>query len=215
MGEAEKDEQTPQIEISEKGPYLVKNLGALQNSKGDDLPTKRVIALCRCGASSNKPFCDGTHSDIGFSGERTTDGSEDQRDNYVGKKITIHDNRGVCAHAGICTDKLAAVFRYKQEPWIDPDGSDIEEIVKTVHACPSGALSYTIENVEHKEKEADPAISIAKDGPYVVEGGIELVGQTCGEGAAKGHYTLCRCGRSENKPYCDGSHWDGFKDEEN
>ena len=61
---------------------------------------------------------------------------------------TIHDNRGICAHAGICTDRLTSVFRYRQEPWIVPDGVSVEEIVEIVRGCPSGALSYSIEGVE-------------------------------------------------------------------
>ena len=59
-------QQTPQIEASENGPYLVRDLEDLKNSKGDQLPTKTMIALCRCGGSANKPFCDGTNWSIGF-----------------------------------------------------------------------------------------------------------------------------------------------------
>ena len=114
-------EQVPQIEASQNGPYLVQNLENLKNSKGEKLPTRPMVALCRCGGSANKPFCDGTHAKIGFSGEKLAERAKDKRDNYVGKKITIHDNRGICAHQGLCTDGLPAVFRMKTEPWIDPD----------------------------------------------------------------------------------------------
>ena len=62
------EEKTPTIECSEDGPYLVRNLEKLQNSRGEPLPTRRTIALCRCGGSANKPFCDGTHKKIGFVG---------------------------------------------------------------------------------------------------------------------------------------------------
>jgi CDGSH-type Zn-finger protein len=56
---------------------------------------------------------------------------------------------------------------------------------------------------------------VTKDGPYAVSGGIELAGVSFGDGASQEHYTLCRCGASKNKPFCDGSHWDaGFKDPE-
>ena len=60
----------PSIELSKNGPLLVKGLEDLQNSKGEPIAVKKVMALCRCGASETKPFCDGTHADIGFSDEK-------------------------------------------------------------------------------------------------------------------------------------------------
>ncbi len=213
MGSTEQS-QKPTIECAPDGPYLVKGLENLKNSKGERIPTKSVIALCRCGGSANKPFCDGTHASIGFSGEKETDGSDDKRDNYAGKKITIHDNRGICSHAGLCTDGLASVFRYKQEPWVDPEGAEIEAIIEIVRKCPSGALSYSIEDVEHPDQDQEPAITVSKDGPYYL-GSIELKEVPQGEGASAERYTLCRCGGSKNKPFCDGMHWHvEFKDEE-
>lgn len=210
------EQQKPTIECSPDGPYIVRNLENLQNSRGEPIPTRRTIALCRCGGSSNKPFCDGTHSNIGFSGQKTTDGSKDKRRNYVGKQITIHDNRSICSHAGHCTDGLASVFRMKEKPWIDPDGAEAEAIIETVRQCPSGALSYSIEDVEHRDQEREPTISVSKDGPYHVSGSIEPKDQAWGEGASQEHYTLCRCGASKNKPICDGTHWQvKFTDEKN
>ena len=211
-----KDPQKPVIEPTPNGPYLVKNLENLQNSKGDRLPTKPVIALCRCGGSANKPFCDGTHAKQGFSGEKLTDGSKDKRDNYKGKKITMHDNRGICSHSGNCTDNLASVFRLKTEPWIDPVGAEAEVIIETIRKCPSGALSYSIEDVEHRDQERKPTITVSKDGPYYVTGGIELINERRGEDASTEHFTLCRCGGSKNKPFCDGTHWNiKFEDDKN
>ena len=60
----------PIIECSPNGPYLVSGLSEFRNSKGEGLPTKKVTALCRCGGSSNKPYCDGTHAKLGFSSVR-------------------------------------------------------------------------------------------------------------------------------------------------
>lgn len=208
--------QTPSIECKSNGPYVVKNLEALSNSKGDSIPTKPVIALCRCGGSNNKPFCDGTHQKNGFSGAKLTDGRADKRDNYQGQRISIHDNRAICAHAGHCTNGLASVFKYGSEPWIDPDGSTIETIIETVRKCPSGALSYSVDGVENRDQQREPAITVTSDGPYAVVGGIHLIGQSWGQGASTEHYTLCRCGGSKNKPFCDGTHWSiGFKDDKN
>jgi CDGSH-type Zn-finger protein len=210
------ESQKPVLEPSENGPYLIKGLENLKNSKGREIPTKPVVALCRCGGSANKPFCDGTHAKIGFSGEKLSDASKDKRENYVGKRITIHDNRGICAHAGFCTDGLASAFRLGTEPWIDPNGAEAEAIIETVRKCPSGALSYTIENTEHRSQNREPLITVSKNGPYLVTGGIELKDVDQGEGASKEHYTLCRCGGSKNKPFCDGTHWHiKFKDNKN
>jgi CDGSH-type Zn-finger protein len=205
--------ERPTIECKENGPYIVKGLDRLASATGDVVATKSVMALCRCGASANKPFCDGTHAKNGFSGERVSDGSSDRRDTYVGETITIHDNRAACAHAGVCTDRLAGVWRMGQEPWIDPDGALAEAIVEVIRACPSGALSYSIGGEEATEPPQDPGITASKDGPYHVTGSIELADAPWGEGVSRNHYTLCRCGASRNKPFCDGSHWDaGFKD---
>lgn len=197
------------------GPYLVKGLGQLQNRKGR-VETQTTIALCRCGGSANKPFCDGTHAKIGFSSAKLDGRAEDRQDNYEAAEITIHDNRGICAHAGVCTDGLPAVFRLKQEPWIDAGAAPAEEIETIVRSCPSGALSHTKANREHLDQPGDPSIFIAPNGPYVVRGGPELQDTQFGEGASREHYTLCRCGGSKNKPFCDGTHWhNGFKDDQN
>lgn len=206
----------PTIECKPDGPYSVRNLEDLWNSKAERIATKPDIALCRCGGSANKPFCDGTHRKIGFSGGKEGGGAVDRRDSYRGRKITIHDNRAICAHAGRCSDGLAAVFRFGKEPWIDPEGADVGAIIETIRKCPSGALSYDVGGDEMRDPQRKPAITVTKDGPYEVVGGVQLTGQSWGEGASKEHYTLCRCGASKNKPFCDGSHWQiGFKDDKN
>ena len=210
------DKRKHSITPSENGPYLVNDLENLSNSKGSSLETKPKIALCRCGGSANKPFCDGTHAINGFSSEKITDGRLDKRDSYQGEQVTVHDNRGICAHAGRCTDGLPAVFRMKEEPWIHPDSASKEELVETVKRCPSGALSYSIGGAEHRDQDREPGIFVSKDGPYVVTGGPELVDTERGEGASTEHFTLCRCGGSKNKPLCDGTHWHiEFQDDDN
>ncbi len=209
----------PQIRCLANGPYLLKNdetspvdLG-LQQSTGERVEPVSGVALCRCGGSANKPYCDGTHSKIGFSDEKLADGSLDRRESYIGQGITIHDNRGICAHAGVCTDNLESVFRMGQEPWIDADGAAVEAIIDVIESCPSGALSYSLDKIEQRDSSPAARITVVRDGPYAVSG-VELDGQAFGEGAAEHKYTLCRCGASKNKPFCDGSHWHvGFKDD--
>ena len=190
----------PRITCQPNGPYRFSRDG-------------KDVYYCRCGGSKNKPYCDGTHKRNGFRGDRLADGRLDKRKNYVGKRITIHDNRAICAHAGACTDNLASVFRMKQEPWIDADSAAAEAIIATVLKCPSGALSYSIDGVEHRDQAREPMVTVTKDGPYAVTGAVELVDVAFGEGASREHYTLCRCGGSKNKPFCDGTHWSiGFRD---
>lgn len=213
------ERQTPKISCLPNGPYYLLNdmtptaVPNLCRANGEACAAVRGIALCRCGGSKNKPFCDGTHGTNGFTDRTIADGSQNRRISYIGKRVTIHDNRGICAHAGFCTDRLKTVFRMNQEPWIDPDGASAKEIIETVKKCPSGALSYSIDNVEYRDQDREPLVTVTDDGPYAITGGIELLGVTFVEGASKEHYTLCRCGSSKNKPFCDGSHWDaGFRD---
>ncbi len=208
-------EDKPSISPMKNGPYVIKGLKNLANRNGP-LETKESMALCRCGGSANKPYCDGTHGRIGFSSDKLEGRVEDKRENYVGKKITIHDNRGICAHAGRCTDGLASVFHLNEEPWIHPDSDEVEEIVATINKCPSGALSYSVGDVEYRNREEEPSIFVAPNGPYVVSGEPDLIDTTRGEGASEEHFTMCRCGGSKNKPFCDGTHWyKKFKDDRN
>jgi CDGSH-type Zn-finger protein len=208
--------ERPTIECTPNGPYLVRQLEDLKTSRGEGLPVKPVVALCRCGGSANKPFCDGTHTRNGFSSARLSDGSASGPDDYRGRRITIHDNRAICAHAGRCTDGLAAVFKYGSEPWIDPDGASVEAVIDTIRGCPSGALSYSLDNAGASGPDRPPAITVTKDGPYAVVGTIPLAGASHAAGVQAEHYTLCRCGASKNKPFCDGSHWSaGFTDDRN
>ncbi len=203
------------IECAENGPYIVKYLDTFTNSKGERIESKKTMALCRCGGSKKKPFCDGAHARIGFKGDKLPGRAPDHRDTYLGQEITIHDNRGICSHAGFCTSGLPAVWRMGVEPWIDPDGAGVEAIIATIAKCPSGALGYSLKGVEHRDRDRQPGIQVSKDGPYDVTGPVELIGVSKGEGATVERYALCRCGGSKNKPFCDGTHWSiDFKDDE-
>lgn len=205
------------IEPAKDGPYLVTNVKRLTDWLGCDYAAAPQLALCRCGQSKIKPYCDGSHAQIGFSDEKSPDRVPDRRDTYVGQQVTILDNRGICQHSGYCTDRLATVFRLREEPFAHPSGGRMDEIIRAVRDCPSGALSYAIDGVEARADVdhhgcREPAIEITKDGPYRITGAITLRNPDGSdvprnEGASREHYALCRCGQSQNKPFCSGMHW--------
>jgi CDGSH-type Zn-finger protein len=213
----------PKIKPIPNGPlYLINSdkpqqIDNLQNSKGEPISKIVSVALCRCGGSRSKPFCDGTHGPSHFSSEnKSSPQTADRRKDYVGKKIVVHDNRRICSHSAECLRNLESVFNLEQRPWINPDQATVELIIDTVKKCPSGALSYSIDGVEHRDQtERRPFVTVDKNGPYRVQGGIELIGvENWAVGASKEHYTLCRCGASGNKPFCDGAHLQiRFKDD--
>jgi CDGSH-type Zn-finger protein len=101
----------PKIACLPNGPYYLLNDTApapvpnLRRASGEACATARGVALCRCGGSQNKPFCDGTHGRNGFRDENRADPAKDRREAYAGKGITIFDNRALCAHAAHCTDQ--------------------------------------------------------------------------------------------------------------
>jgi CDGSH-type Zn-finger protein len=196
------------IEILKNGPIRVTGLGAYQNSKGREVACKSEVHLCRCGTSKNKPFCDGSHKTIDFSGDRQIDKPLNKERKYEGQRIIIHDNRTICSHAKECVNLLPAVFRFGERPWIHPDNAEVDEIIEVVNRCPSGALSYSIAETHHRDIDRDPALHIIADGPYNIVGGIKFVCESNIRPPSPEHYSLCRCGASKNKPFCDGSHVD-------
>jgi CDGSH-type Zn-finger protein/truncated hemoglobin YjbI len=210
-------ELSPAIQVQSDGPYLVTNVERLTDWLGEPLPARPQMALCRCGASQNRPFCDGTHAEVGFSGVKDPKRVPDRRDTYVGQQVTILDNRGICQHSGLCTDRLASVFRVGQDPFVAPSGGRMDEIIRAVRDCPSGALSYAVDGVEAREevdrhRTREPSIEVTRDGPYRITGAIGLIGgdgaqEPPADGASREHYALCRCGHSQNKPFCSGMHW--------
>jgi CDGSH-type Zn-finger protein/truncated hemoglobin YjbI len=184
---------------------------------GCEYPSAPQMALCRCGQSQIKPYCDGRHAQVDFRDEKSPDRQPDRLDTYVGQQVTVLDNRGTCQHSGYCTDRLATVFRLREEPFVHPSGGRMDEIIRAVRDCPSGALSYALDGVEARDTvdhhgRREPAIEVTKDGPYRVTGGIALrhpggKDVARNQGASREHYALCRCGQSQNKPFCSGMHW--------
>lgn len=209
--------QQAKIQTAHNGPYLVTNVYDLHDWLGQALPATPLMALCRCGASATKPFCDGSHATSGFTDAKDPKRVTDERDTYVGQQVTIFDNRGICQHSGLCTDRIATVFNLGKDPFITPSGGRMDEIIRAVRDCPSGALSFAIDGVEARNQvdhnnTREPAIEVTKDGPYRTTGAITLVDTTGtdvprNQGASLEHYALCRCGQSQNKPFCSGMHW--------
>ncbi len=203
-----------QLKVLENGPYVVEGGVEIQRATGESSQAEKV-ALCRCGRSENKPFCDGTHNKVDFDGTETADhgGIASRRDTYEAEGVTILDDRSVCAHAGECTDGLPAVWKLGTEPWIDQNAGKADEIKATIAKCPSGALTYTEPgSSETVEETMSPAIKASVDGPYHLRGGIGVTGSDGEAYEVRPRQTLCRCGGSSNKPFCDGTHWKGFKD---
>ncbi|MCH7477787.1 MAG: CDGSH iron-sulfur domain-containing protein [SAR324 cluster bacterium] len=210
------DESGATIKIAKNGPYLVSGPVTVQREGQVTLETKRTTALCRCGQSAKKPYCDGTHSKVGFDGAETADRGDlrDKRVAYEGAELTIFDDRTICSHAAVCTDNLPSVWKLGEEPWIDPNGGETARIIAIVERCPSGALSYSLKaGGESDEKPRPAGITVLPDGPYALQGEVLLKSSDGEPWESRPRMTLCRCGASKNKPFCDGSHWNaGFKD---
>src|SRR6516162_3325329 len=191
------------IQAAHDGPYLVTNVPRLTDHLGAERRPAPQLALCRCGRSAIKPWCDGSHARTGFSDAKDPKRVPDRRDSYPGQELTIFDNRGICQHSGLCTDRLATVFRAGAEPFVAPSGGRMDEIIRAVRDCPSGALSYAIGDSEQREQvdwanARPPGIEVTKDGPYRITGGIPLTGPDGApadraKGASREHYALCRC----------------------
>jgi CDGSH-type Zn-finger protein len=205
------------IQTARNGPYLATNVRRVLNYLGEQIPLPPQVAFCRCGGSAAKPFCDGACASNGFTDAKDPKRVPNRLDTYDGVQVTVLDNRGTCQHSGLCTDRLATVFRAGQEPFVAPSGARMDEIVSVVRNCPSGALSLAFDGQPAPGQTdwgdtREPAIEVTKDGPYRVTGGIELTDADGtavprNDGASLEHYAVCRCGRSQNKPFCSGMHW--------
>ena len=214
---SESNDDLPVITVTGDGPYMLEGNAEIRDALGEDVSKDGKAFLCRCGHSSNKPFCDGSHKKIGFDGTETADHGPiaERRDSYGAAEVTILDDRSVCSHAGECTDRLPEVWKLREEPWIDPVGAPASQIKEVIPKCPSGALQYTEPGSDGPvEEPMAPAVKASVDGPYMLRGGIEVRSADGTPYEVRNRQTLCRCGLSSNKPFCDGSHWDNFKDPE-
>jgi len=141
---------------------------------------------------------------------------------YTNDEVTVVWKPKVCIHSTLCWKELREVFNPRERPWIKMDGSTTERIIEQVRKCPSGALSYFL-NADQDKQAEDPnkivaeaanvlKIEVTADGPYLISTECMIVHSDGREEVKTGSVALCRCGNSQNKPYCDGSHSStGFK----
>ena len=206
---------TPHFEERENGPLVAKGIRRMVDGAGNEIEVKEVMALCRCGHSRNKPFCDGSHKEAGFESRGGEPAGKDVLLPYRGAEVTVTYNPMLCSHAAECGRLAGHIFNPAQKPWVQPDNGTVAEVEAVVAACPSGALAITRADGSREHRLADRCdITVEKNGPYWVQGVKSPVGAH-GEGMSSKKYVLCRCGLSGNKPYCDGSHRDaGWKDDQ-
>jgi len=196
----------------DNGPLKLEFTKPIMYKDGVLVETESPAHLCRCGLSSNKPFCDGKHASVNFSSKREI--SKEIIQNYKGKDISIIFNRSICAGAGECVRNLKTVFKSgSSSNWIYPDNDKNENIIKTINDCPSGALSYTIHGKRSLENSSTVKVTIMKNGPYNIEA-VSFEHAPIPTNFSTRKYSLCRCGYSKNKPYCDYSHGDKKWDDE-
>jgi CDGSH-type Zn-finger protein len=217
----------PKIKVKKDGPYVVTGNLPLckeymvsstgQNypdtwKKGDEYPRRETCALCRCGRSANPPYCDGTHAKVNFIGTETA-----SRKNYAdlaettrGPGLDLTDAESLCAIACFC-------HRAPGDTWEHAEKSDDPRLkqmaIEEAGNCPSGRL-VAWEKISGKPLEPafEPAISVTEDvvqkvsGPLWVKGGVEIETSDGFNYEVRNRVTLCRCGRSANKPFCNGNH---------
>jgi len=182
----------------------------IQMPGGEQKTLEGNSALCRCGASQNKPFCDGAHGGISF--DSTNNCTTNELRTSEAPDITVHFNRSICCGAAACVHSLPAVFKSEGDDWIQPAEASAEEVIATVNKCPSGALSYTVSGTTHIKEDQNNSITVIKNGPYLITGLVDFAPEEWSANASKTVFALCRCGKSANHPFCDYSHgeqkWD-------
>ncbi len=211
------------IKIVEKGPYLVSGgVPLLQRypaksvhgeplewdpvgAEVQDSPVAHRYRLCRCGHSAKMPYCDGSHSQHGFVGALTADRrtTAERRETWQGTGITLYDDVGLCASAGFCATRLTGVWQMIKRT----DDPEVRaRLLSMILHCPSGRLQVSLGDGELLEPEFLPSIAVVPDGPLWVRGGIPIEAPDGFTYEVRNRVTLCRCGQSRNKPFCDGTH---------
>jgi len=211
------------ITIAQNGPYLVEggvplayqHIAADEDGEslgwraGDPVATGDKYALCRCGHSAKKPFCDGSHKRVGFDGSETASRAPfaEQAERIDGPTLLLDDAERLCAFARFC-DRAGKVWNLVGESDPQSRATAVEE----AGCCPSGRLVVRDKNGAALEPTLDQSIGLVEDtaeevsGPLWIRGGIPVVAADGFTYEVRNRVTLCRCGASSNKPFCDGSH---------
>jgi len=227
-----KNDKTPKIEVIKDGPYHV--TGPLMMSKqiisvdeegyskewkeGQRYSDIKECDLCRCGRSKNKPYCDKTHKKIGFDGTETASNVKyiDRAERTEGPDLDLTDCEALCVSARFC-DRLDGTWKLTESS-DDPESEKLA--IEQACNCPGGRLvAWDKKTGKALEPNLEPSIGIIEDphvgvsGPIWARGGIPVESADGEKYEVRNRVALCRCGRSKNKPFCDGKHRAGFTDE--
>jgi CDGSH-type Zn-finger protein len=197
--------------VSEYGePLTWQKDGAIAASEGE-------YHLCRCGQSSDMPFCNGTHGKVGFDGTETADTNATEARAWKlprGTRIIVKKDPSLCMQSGYCGMSAAGLEQFVAST---EDTKTRSLVMAMVERCPSGALTYRIEangpDIEPDlPQQVAATIEITSDGPIAgplwVTGGIPVERSDGQPFETRNRVTLCNCGHSGNKPLCDGTHRD-------
>ena len=172
--------ETQKITVRPDGPYIVQGgIPLVRKSKvmsedgepldwqkESELSTEDVYRLCRCGQSSNKPFCDGTHTKVQFDGIESADTGPiaERTAAYEGEQIVVKDDRSLCDHSGFCGNRFTNVWKMVKKS--DAPQECWAQIIAMIEKCPSGALSYATDtDGENVEQDLTREITVVADGP--------------------------------------------------
>lgn len=126
---------------------------------------------------------------------------------YTNDEVTVVWEAGKCIHSAICVKGLPNVFKLNDRPWIKIDAASTDQLVNTVKKCPSGALSYYMTNEDDQTSETlETKVEVLENGPLLVYGTLKVTDKDGNEETKNRTTAFCRCGASQNKPYCDGAH---------
>ncbi|MCH7785227.1 MAG: (4Fe-4S)-binding protein [Bacteroidetes bacterium] len=126
---------------------------------------------------------------------------------YSNGELTVVWKSQKCIHSGVCVKTLPMVYDPEAKPWINVENASTEELKEQIMKCPSGALSYFMNAEDNQEKETlETKIEILENGPLLVYGTLKVTDKDGNIETKNKTTAFCRCGESNNKPYCDGSH---------
>jgi len=131
---------------------------------------------------------------------------------YSNGEVTVTWKPEFCIHSAKCVGNLPEVFKTTEKPWIQVDNSNTNDIIKTVKKCPSGALNYymnatgNVEGAEENKNNITTKIEVMENGPLMVYGALSVYHLDGSEQQKNKITAFCRCGKTGNTPFCDGSH---------